>query len=691
MNKKEIASTITALANEKKEAMSEVDVLMSPQMHKYLSTLADTMLFGRAQSPSIIVIADDPQITASTNGYRITLNALSGMCQDFTTPETRFAAFMGMLYHELSHILYNDFDAFNGAIDNLKNGVLPGEMPVASNDEEQTALDDMLTALKDANFAPIFCKVFNELDNTVADRHDEDKLIEEYGGTARESISLMREHLFAEALPVEFAHQAIEAERLTKLEAMDWLLLDYVRFGRIACNVPELEKTSELVKTLISIADHAENAYRTDDPNRKFTELNYIMLALWPYIREELDRMQEAASQNGGQDQDGPTKEMIEQILSQLANAMAQASSQTTAPMDMQTSELAAENTSQAQMVGSEGQQTKMSVAPTDQQTKQAMDALMAQLQGIIDEIAKEAAIAELENKATQDMHDMAVSVLNQTSLHKGVPVLLTRVGGVEQQDIDKYNSVMKDMSSYIKRLQKRLLELIKETELQDVRYHRSFGRQIVAQDYYRPDGLFFATKKNPTEDISLAISILVDESGSMNGKKIIESRNAAMLLHSFATGLGLPTAVAGHTTSDEKVCYTVYTDFDEYNPNEKYRLAKMKAQGENRDGAAIEIMASRLLARPEKMKLMIVISDGLPSHLLGKRKYGGIPAEQDITSIVAKYRKKGVEIIGAAIDLDKDTIARIYGDGYLEISDLNRMSKTFINIVKSKLLSQIL
>ena len=119
-------------------------------------------------------------------------------------------------------------------------------------------------------------------------------------------------------------------------------------------------------------------------------------------------------------------------------------------------------------------------------------------------------------------------------------------------------------------------------------------------------------------------------------------------------------------------------------NASEKYRLTKMCAQGRNRDGLAVEIAANLLMQRPESMKLLIILSDGQPNHT----EYGGEAAVQDIQEVVRRYRRRGMEILAAAIGGDQDRIAKIYGEGFvLNIEDLDRLPQTLAKLVRKRIM----
>ena len=181
-----------------------------------------------------------------------------------------------------------------------------------------------------------------------------------------------------------------------------------------------------------------------------------------------------------------------------------------------------------------------------------------------------------------------------------------------------------------------------------------------------------------------MAISVLVDHSGSMQGDRIETAMKASMLLYDFARGLDIPISIAGHRSSTGyEVDYIMYTDFDDISGNDKYRIAKMSAAGNNRDGMALNIAAGLLDKRPEQVKLLIIISDGRPNHT----NYGGEAAAKDIQEIIRNCKRKGIEVIAAAIGDDKENIQAIYQDEFLDISDLSKLPKIMTNIVKKRVL----
>ena len=103
-----------------------------------------------------------------------------------------------------------------------------------------------------------------------------------------------------------------------------------------------------------------------------------------------------------------------------------------------------------------------------------------------------------------------------------------------------------------------------------------------------------------------------------------------------------------------------------------------MCARGCYRVGAALRFVAEHLCQRPEPVKILILISDGQPSG----SEYYGTAAEADLRTIKKEYQQKGVILFAAAIGTDKERIKRIYQDGFLDITDLNKLPKLLPKLI---------
>lgn len=179
-------------------------------------------------------------------------------------------------------------------------------------------------------------------------------------------------------------------------------------------------------------------------------------------------------------------------------------------------------------------------------------------------------------------------------------------------------------------------------------------------------------------------ICVLIDESGSMGGRKEILAKQAAILLNeTFGKSLGVDLYIYGHTADIGSIGYinlSVYREGNHYNP--KFSLSKSYAKSQNRDGDAILEVAKRVRKFTKEDCIMFVISDGSPCA----NGYGGSSAIKDTAAKVKEAEKLGFGIIQISIDA-------VYGvedmfDTYIDIGyNLEEMPKLLNEIVKTKVI----
>ena len=107
--------------------------------------------------------------------------------------------------------------------------------------------------------------------------------------------------------------------------------------------------------------------------------------------------------------------------------------------------------------------------------------------------------------------------------------------------------------------------------------------------------------------------------------------------------------------------------------------MMDIRARNNNRDGAPLRYVAEQLVARPEQVKILILVSDGQPADY----GYMGTAAEEDLRGIRKEYQRKGVLFVAAAIGDDKQNIERIYGDSFMDITDLQQLPVKLTSVVK--------
>ncbi|WP_423396103.1 cobaltochelatase CobT-related protein [Burkholderia sp. LMG 21824] len=199
-----------------------------------------------------------------------------------------------------------------------------------------------------------------------------------------------------------------------------------------------------------------------------------------------------------------------------------------------------------------------------------------------------------------------------------------------------------------------------------------SLARLVTAPGYRTP---FRVRRAAPGRDA--AVSLLIDCSGSMAGRKIELATLCAAALCDALTQLGFACEVLGYSSVEdaamrahyqrwidagrdtfgynrfvERLDLRVYKRFDSDNPS---GLACIECGHENPDGEALSWAAERLLAKRARRRILMVLSDGYPAT------GDGNPAilRSDLRARIDALRERRVELIGVGI-LD-DSVEAFY------------------------------
>lgn len=297
-------------------------------------------------------------------------------------------------------------------------------------------------------------------------------------------------------------------------------------------------------------------------------------------------------------------------------------------------------------------------------------------LEQLLNKVSEDTAVTQLEKQRTRELNDFAAS-LDLKGVHSGIKIKVHRITEVTDDLKESYEYISPPLLAIAKRLAKGYLQIADDARTGGRLNGLMMGRHFDASSAYRNDGKVFVKNIMPQDMQELAVGLLLDESGSMDGERCAAAMATAIVLESFCSQLNIPIAIYGHT-GWEDVDLLCYSDFEKYSNEDKYRLMNISARQSNRDGCALRFVAERLIRRPEDAKLLILVSDGQPNAL----GYSGSKAKADLCEIKAEYEKKGVCFCAAAIGEDKNVIHDIYGDAFLDVSDLNQLPKKLIKVL---------
>lgn len=203
------------------------------------------------------------------------------------------------------------------------------------------------------------------------------------------------------------------------------------------------------------------------------------------------------------------------------------------------------------------------------------------------------------------------------------------------------------------------------------------------------------------------AVTLLVDNSGSMAGEKMRLATLASYALSSTLDAVKIKHEVIGFTAGGfynvpatlreamsadmkrsginydriEPIIMPIYKEFDEritalVKKRFAYMMFAQHGLNGNIDGESLEYAAARLIRRSEKRKVMIVLSDGQPA---GSAKSG-----PHLKYVVQNLEKQGIECIGIGI---KDRSVAKYYPKHVVLHDAAQLPNEVMTAIKKILL----
>lgn len=186
---------------------------------------------------------------------------------------------------------------------------------------------------------------------------------------------------------------------------------------------------------------------------------------------------------------------------------------------------------------------------------------------------------------------------------------------------------------------------------------------------------------------------ILMDRSGSMGGgygSKFYDCCHAMALIEHAFTDI-LPLKIASfHAEYYDNVTHEVIKNWHEKLPyNGSYNfLENRRSNGGNKDGYSIRIATTELLSQPYEKKILIVLSDGLPSAY-EKGMRAGL---SDVKSAVQYARKQGVDVVSIFFgDKEDETqFCDIYGGKNCIVTSPDRIGDELYKVMKHSVVNMI-
>lgn len=146
-----------------------------------------------------------------------------------------------------------------------------------------------------------------------------------------------------------------------------------------------------------------------------------------------------------------------------------------------------------------------------------------------------------------------------------------------------------------------------------------------------------------------IAVAFLIDMSRSTKGLTIEREKEALIIMSEALREVGDGFAIYGFSGDNrDNVDFYRIKEFDDpYDDRVKKRISAITDRFENRDGTAIRHTVSKLRRRPERTKMIILLSDGKPVD----KEYAGPYAIEDTRVALKEAQHYGIKTFCITVD----------------------------------------
>lgn len=674
-----------------KDEQEMAKYFISDYYTKLLLNIAISFLNYKKDCVRVVMKKNDNKV-AYTDGNVINISYNNDITNMFYDSRLKDLSLKGLLAHETAHILYTNFKILKELMTSLSKGKLYCESEITHKNKDKMV--EMLN--KNRIVKEAIMRTVKYINNVFEDAYIEARLMKKFPHTTAVKGIRLNNSKYATTVDLSDSESNYET------------IINYLYFYLSAQKTTIPSCTDEVKDCINNCVEICKKYVFSNSPKQRTIGSILVLLEMWDFFVEDLL----ASCPMIDDDELNDIDDLLE-LLSELLNNMNtletseesnsdseglannDSTEETSVDIDEfrnefcnDTADTSNESQNDSSEDNSENERASDENITVNGENNSNDNSQPIDFKDNIDfdlEIKKYA--KDKVDEMTDDLvaNDLAVAskYCDLGKIHNGIKI---KIIDVPQYSSSQYNYdkalQQYNILSNTKKMSRKIESIIKAQSYDTTFKNRQTGKKICTTSLYRPDKKFFINKQVEETISPLAVTLLVDLSGSMEGSRLHYAKLGAIQLLEFCNRINVPISVYGHDSSGNTVNIYNFFNFNS-SKSKKYSLMNMKAGKGNRDGAAIRFCCEQLDKREEK-KMFVIISDGQPAA----SGYVGFKAENDIHSIMKEYQKKGFIFVSASIGSDRENIRRIYGEkNVIDITDLSVLPKTLVKVIKNQIM----
>lgn len=688
------------------------------------SQSAENRLLSRLHVEVIHEPHSDVTAYAADSGIdqRVVLNTAHPLVMERPSREERHLAVLGMLYHEVGHILYTDYPTKRCWLQRLSSKKWfpcePDNLKTVGGAAVERLMSD------DALF-PLTISMATGIENRIEDGYVETEVRLMCPGMGKAALSVINLELI-DSIKSLGEDDPANPEKEELYDILNQVLL-YSKFGEIKV-APDYD--GPMLDAIYDCIDIIDNCRTQRDPEKRISGTNELLCILGPYVekavmnevkRQKQQQQQQqsgkagkagqsgasqpqtgSSSQKGsgssgqgqkqpgqgganGQGQNAPSeaekKAAVQNIQKKLQEIIKNGASNENKDCSSEAVNKPTSAQNAQQQTGSKGQSNNTNGPGGMGDSAVDLDAAKREVDSVTKTFAKDKAIQQAESERTQELNKEA----SQSSIRQyggyDQQISVSRAATVEESNVRVYEHLYPQVSAISRGMQRGIKRILKDRREGGKIRNLPFGRRFEVSSVVHDDGRYFSKKKLPTEPPKLGVGLLVDESGSTGGDLINAAMLASLVIEDFCRELDIPHLIYGYTTGRgvEMISYAEPQDVGNSN---RYRITGMRARMGTPTANSMGFIYNQMKKLNADVRILFVITDGQSGD-----NYSSIGGSTPIKRMIKDFKKEKTMVIAAGIGRNRKVVESEFGeDNFLDITDTDAMPEQLIEIIKRNL-----
>lgn len=272
------------------------------------------------------------------------------------------------------------------------------------------------------------------------------------------------------------------------------------------------------------------------------------------------------------------------------------------------------------------------------------------------------------------------------SAMHRGIEIKEYHPGPDALLE-KSYGAVVRQYQRVIDNYRRRFARLI-HTENEYIETKQYFGAGISSKDFIDKRKRYWYKKYYDENTPELAVILMIDGSGSMQGVRRNAAVQATVVLHEVLESQNIQHCIVEHRAvfGEPLVEHNVLLDF-RHKAQDKYNIMRLSAHGGTREGLSLYWAQKYIHTHSSAQnKVIIAVSDGFPAHDCDKSEYLPPVSIKDTANAVERISRSSTRLVAVALGEDcYEDLKDIYPKTAL-CTDLEKLTGQLLKIISEEL-----